>query len=84
MRAVSSYTGASVLNCWCRLCAADNKCSAYNWADGTAEEFPNQVFLCHKLHDVHPGVAGWELGIRAGRGYDSPYKKRAAVLTMEI
>merc|ERR1712086_1190332 len=67
-----------------RLCAADNKCSAYNWADGTAEDFANEVFLCHKLHDVHPGVVGWELGIRAGRGYDSPYKKRAAVLSMEL
>jgi hypothetical protein len=67
-----------------RLCAADNECSAYNWADDTAAEFKNQVFLCHKLHDVHPGVEGWELGVRAGRAYDSPYKQRAAVLTNEL
>jgi len=63
-----------------RLCAADIKCSAYNWADNSALEDKDKVFLCHKLHDVHPGVEGWELGIRAGRAYDSPYADRAALM----
>jgi hypothetical protein len=63
-----------------RLCAADNECSAYNWADNSVEDYPNRVYLCHKLHDVHPNADGWELGVRAGRAYDSPYEKRAALL----
>ena len=63
-----------------RLCAADNECSAYNWADDSVEDYPDRVYLCHKLHDVHPNADGWELGIRAGRAYDSPYEKRAALL----
>jgi hypothetical protein len=63
-----------------RLCAADNECSAYNWADNSVEDYPDRVYLCHKLHDVHPNADGWELGIRAGRAYDSPYEKRAALL----
>jgi hypothetical protein len=71
-----------------RLCAADIKCSAYSWADSTGEQvnantgkkdggnpFADKVFLCHQLHDVHSGQTGWELGVRAGRAYDSPYEK---------
>merc|ERR1740117_829333 len=50
----------------CRLCAADIKCSAYNWASNAVADpqLADKVFLCHKLHDVHPGVDGWELGVR--------------------
>lgn len=66
----------------CRLCAADLKCSAYNWANNAVADpqDADKVFLCHKLHDVHPGVDGWELGVRAGRAYDSPYKQRSALM----
>jgi len=54
------------------LCAKDNKCSAYNWADatpigGVAGVSKDAVYLCTDLHEVHAGVSGWELGIRAGR-----------------
>jgi len=57
-----------------RLCAADNACSAYSWAKSSAVgDVKNKVFLCTKLHNVHAGVEGWELGVRAGRAYDSPY-----------
>jgi hypothetical protein len=65
-----------------RLCAADIDCSAYNWANGAVADpqEANKVYECHKLHDVHPGVDGWELGIRAGRAYDSPYKERSALM----
>jgi len=65
-----------------RLCAADLKCSAYNWANNAVADpqDADKVFLCHKLHDVHPGVDGWELGVRAGRAYDSPYKQRSALM----
>jgi len=72
-----------------RLCAADNSCSAYSWADNTAEQinpmtgkkdggknFRNKVYLCSQLHDVHSGQLGWELGVRAGRNYASPYKAK--------
>jgi len=67
-----------------RLCAADNACSAYSWADNSAEQvdgvtgrkvpFQDKAYLCTRLHDVHSGQLGWELGVRAGRNYDSPYK----------
>jgi len=72
-----------------RLCAADNACSAYSWADSTAEKinpmtgkkdggnsFKDKVYLCTQLHDVHSGQLGWELGVRAGRAYASPYKAK--------
>jgi len=54
------------------LCAKDNKCSAYNWVDATPMGgvdgvSKNAVYLCTDLHEVHSGVAGWELGVRAGR-----------------
>merc|ERR1711959_473815 len=46
------------------MCAKDNNCAAYNWvSDGDKKE----VYLCTDLHEVHSGVAGWELGVRAGR-----------------
>jgi hypothetical protein len=59
-----------------RLCAADIKCSAYSWVDNSGEELQDRVYLCYALHDVHSGQVGWELGVRAGRAYDSPYEKK--------
>jgi len=72
-----------------RLCAADIACSSYSWADSSAEQinpitgkkdggnaFANKVFLCEQLHHVHSGQVGWELGVRAGRAYASPYKQK--------
>merc|ERR1711959_20503 len=47
-------------------CAADKECTAYNWADSTAEEMQNKVYSCTAMHEVHSGMAGWELGVRAG------------------
>merc|ERR1711966_35511 len=57
-----------------RLCAKDIKCSAYNWGKIDAEP-ANTVYLCYKLHNVYAGAEeeAWELGVRAGRAYDSPY-----------
>merc|ERR1711934_70176 len=50
------------------VCAKDNECSAYNWVDGTADgDLQNKGFACTAMHEVHSGVAGWELGVRAGR-----------------
>merc|ERR1711998_48690 len=60
-----------------RACAKDIKCSAYNWAKADAGEDRDTLYLCQKLHNVYTGAAeeGWELGIRAGRAYASPYDK---------
>eukprot|EP00656_Telonema_subtile_P031028 TRINITY_DN33_c0_g1_i1.p1 TRINITY_DN33_c0_g1~~TRINITY_DN33_c0_g1_i1.p1 ORF type:complete len:456 (+),score=129.77 TRINITY_DN33_c0_g1_i1:60-1427(+) len=50
------------------VCAKDNECVAYNWADANAEgDFTDKVFACTAMHEVHSGVQGWELGVRAGR-----------------
>merc|ERR1712159_4162 len=53
------------------LCAKDDKCSAYNWVDSTPIGVDgvskDAVYLCTDLHEVHSGVSGWELGVRAGR-----------------
>jgi len=52
-----------------QLCAKDNACSAYNWAGSSVTDaaVKDKVYLCTDLHEVHSGVAGWELGVRAGR-----------------
>jgi len=48
-------------------CAADPECTAYNWVDGNAEgQLKNKVYSCTAMHEVHSGVVGWELGVRAG------------------
>jgi hypothetical protein len=50
------------------LCAKDNECCAYNWVDANAEgALKDKVYACTAMHEVHSGVQGWELGIRAGR-----------------
>jgi len=48
-------------------CAANPECTAYNWADDTAEgNIKSKVYSCTAMHEVHSGVVGWELGVRAG------------------
>lgn len=50
------------------ICAKDVQCAAYNWVDSNAEgDLKDRVFACTALHEVHSGVQGWELGVRAGR-----------------
>eukprot|EP00658_Telonema_sp_P-2_P013206 TRINITY_DN149_c0_g2_i3.p1 TRINITY_DN149_c0_g2~~TRINITY_DN149_c0_g2_i3.p1 ORF type:complete len:503 (-),score=133.67 TRINITY_DN149_c0_g2_i3:339-1847(-) len=53
------------------VCAKDNECTAYNWVSdaNTAEgdTRTNLVYACTDMHEVHSGVTGWELGVRAGR-----------------
>jgi len=50
------------------VCAKDNECCAYNWVDANAEgAVTDKVYACTAMHEVHSGVQGWELGIRAGR-----------------
>jgi len=49
------------------VCIQDTECTAYNWVDDTAEgNLKNKVFSCTAMHEVHSGVVGWELGVRAG------------------
>jgi hypothetical protein len=48
-------------------CAANPECVAYNWADGSAEGIlKNKVYSCTAMHEIHSGMSGWELGVRAG------------------
>jgi len=50
------------------ICAKDSTCAAYNWVDSTAAgDVTDKVYACTAMHEVHSGVAGWELGVRAGR-----------------
>jgi len=50
------------------ICAKDLTCAAYNWVDSTAEgNVIDKVYACTAMHEVHSGVVGWELGVRAGR-----------------
>jgi len=60
------------------LCAANANCLAYNYAkkdDSTVcgkeppcqGKYTGHVWLCEDLHEVHSGVTGWSLGLRAGR-----------------
>lgn len=50
------------------VCAKDPDCAAYNWVGADAEQSQkNIVYACTGIHEVHSGVQGWELGIRAGR-----------------
>merc|ERR1711865_663973 len=51
-----------------QICAQDSLCNAYNWADATATgNITDKVYSCTAMHEVHTGVTGWELGVRAGR-----------------
>jgi hypothetical protein len=59
-----------------QLCAAKGNCLAYNYAAADAEcteeppcehKYTKHVWLCTDLHEVHSGVPGWSLGMRAGR-----------------
>jgi len=61
------------------LCSKDNNCAAYNWA---SEKDTEEVYLCTDLHEVHAGVAGWELGVRAGRL--EPFVEEARKLSREL
>ena len=55
------------LNLYMSACMQDPECTAYNWVDGNAEgQLKNKVYSCTAMHEVHSGVVGWELGVRAG------------------
>jgi len=49
------------------LCAADSACVTYNWAEAQPAgegAVADTVFLCTEVHEVHPGMKGWQLGVR--------------------
>jgi len=58
------------------LCAKKSDCLAYNWANNEAvcEDDPPcegkytlHSWSCEALHEVHGGMDGWSLGVRAGK-----------------